>query len=264
MTADHEVTPTLIGPCAHCGRTCGDYAGGYGGINEVQVCHPNDPVRPDCFRLVTVYKHQLLNCPKCTPKWTVATAPEPPDGTRIEFQEFGSPGGDMIGIHRDDASSAEAGWPIGDGGKVWCEYGRSVPITWVEVLDDPRLAAAVEGQRLELAGAGYRRAVDRLWEGSDDWYGTLAEAAMYLENHDAPSAPHLTPQSDVTAVPPAASPTVETPEAVEGAHTPYTDDGLTYCGWYVGPGVPIVDGCGAAWPCPTVQARRGGEVRDGD
>ncbi len=77
--------------------------------------------------------------------------PEPPDGTRIEFQEHGSPGGDLIAIHRDDASAAEAGWPIGDGGTVWCEYGLSVPIRWAEVLADPRLAAAVDGRRLVLA-----------------------------------------------------------------------------------------------------------------
>lgn len=74
--------------------------------------------------------------------------PEPPDGTRIEFQEHGSPGGDLIAIYRDDASSAEAGWPVGNGGKVWCEYGRSVPMTWIQVLADPRLAAAIGGKHL--------------------------------------------------------------------------------------------------------------------
>lgn len=74
--------------------------------------------------------------------------PEPPDGTRIEFQEHGSPGGDLIAIYRDDASSAEAGYMTGDGGKVWCEYGRSVPMTWTEVLANPRLAAAIGGKHL--------------------------------------------------------------------------------------------------------------------
>lgn len=79
--------------------------------------------------------------------------PEPPDGTRFEFQEYGFPGGDLIGIHRSDASSAEAGWPSGDGGKVWCEYGRSVPITWAEVLADGRLVACLTGLRLVPVGA---------------------------------------------------------------------------------------------------------------
>ena len=38
-------------------------------------------------------------------------------------------------------------------------------------------------------------------------------------------------------------------------HKPYSDDGLTYCGWATGRG--IVEGCGLAWPCPTVRARAG-------
>lgn len=30
-------------------------------------------------------------------------------------------------------------------------------------------------------------------------------------------------------------------------HTPYTDDGVTYCGWWGDLG--IFDGCGKLWPC---------------
>lgn len=85
---------------------------------------------------------------------------EPPDGTRIEFQEYGSKGGDLIAIKRNDAASAEAGWTTGDGGEVWCEYGYSVPMTWAAVLADPRLAACVNGLRLvpeaDLAAAEAR------------------------------------------------------------------------------------------------------------
>ena len=44
----------IVQPCAHCGRICGDYAGGYGSVNGYQVCHPNEADRPDCYRLVTV------------------------------------------------------------------------------------------------------------------------------------------------------------------------------------------------------------------
>jgi hypothetical protein len=52
--------------CGHCGQTCGDYAGGYGGVTRedgsmVHLCHPNDPVRPDCYRRVTVYHEPLGN-----------------------------------------------------------------------------------------------------------------------------------------------------------------------------------------------------------
>lgn len=73
---------------------------------------------------------------------------EPPNGTRIEFQEYGSPGGDLTYLVRDDKESLRAGWPAGDGGNVWLEAGTSVPMTWDEVLADPRLAAAVDGTYL--------------------------------------------------------------------------------------------------------------------
>jgi len=51
--------------CAHCGQTCGDYAGGYGGVNygdlrgTIPLCHPNEPGRPDCYRRRTVYGEPL-------------------------------------------------------------------------------------------------------------------------------------------------------------------------------------------------------------
>lgn len=37
-----------------------------------------------------------------------------------------------------------------------------------------------------------------------------------------------------------------------GVHKPFTDDGVTYCG-HAGDG-GIWEGCGHAWPCPTVVA----------
>lgn len=43
--------------CDHCGRTMGDFAGGSGGLTRdgehYNLCHPNEPGRPDCYRLVT-------------------------------------------------------------------------------------------------------------------------------------------------------------------------------------------------------------------
>jgi hypothetical protein len=45
--------------CSHCGRPCGDMAGGWGSINGEPLCHPNEENRPDCYRLVTVYHHPL-------------------------------------------------------------------------------------------------------------------------------------------------------------------------------------------------------------
>jgi hypothetical protein len=52
--------------------------------------------------------------------------PEPPDGTRIEFEHHT----DVYAAWRDDASSAQAGYTVGDGGEVWCLYGSSVPRSW--------------------------------------------------------------------------------------------------------------------------------------
>ena len=50
--------------CAHCGQTCGDYAGGYGGVSYadgpvIHLCHPNEPGRPDCYRRVSIYSEQI-------------------------------------------------------------------------------------------------------------------------------------------------------------------------------------------------------------
>lgn len=56
----------------------------------------------------------------------VALPPEPPDGTRLEWESDT----DVYAAWRDDASSAQAGWSTGDGGAVWCVYGGCVPVTW--------------------------------------------------------------------------------------------------------------------------------------
>lgn len=43
--------------CDHCGRTMGDFAGGFGRMTRdgihYNLCHPNDPRRTDCYHLVT-------------------------------------------------------------------------------------------------------------------------------------------------------------------------------------------------------------------
>ena len=45
--------------CLHCGRPCGDLAGGYAVVGNKRLCHPNVPDRPDCYRLLTVY-HEVM------------------------------------------------------------------------------------------------------------------------------------------------------------------------------------------------------------
>lgn len=76
-----------------------------------------DPVRGD---RVTA---PVLDFDGCRP-------PEPPDGTRIEFEA----GTDVYGAWRDDRQSAIAGYPAGDGGEVWCVYGETVPRTWTALV----------------------------------------------------------------------------------------------------------------------------------
>jgi len=45
--------------CDHCGRQCSNFAGGFSrGYNNERLCHPNAKNRPDCYKLVTVYKHE--------------------------------------------------------------------------------------------------------------------------------------------------------------------------------------------------------------
>lgn len=45
--------------CAHCGRPCGNFAGGYAVVKNHRVCHPNVDGRPHCYKLITVY-HEVL------------------------------------------------------------------------------------------------------------------------------------------------------------------------------------------------------------
>jgi len=53
--------------CDHCGRTCGDFAGGHSTISKIvdgqwttyDLCHPNEAGRPDCYHLVTVWGEEL-------------------------------------------------------------------------------------------------------------------------------------------------------------------------------------------------------------
>lgn len=56
----------------------------------------------------------------------VPPIPEPPDGSRIEF-EYGT---DRFAAWRDDEESVKADWPAGDGGWVWCVYPETVPKPW--------------------------------------------------------------------------------------------------------------------------------------
>jgi hypothetical protein len=57
----------------------------------------------------------------------MTTLPEPPDGTRIEFEWHS----DVYGAWRDDDSSVEAGYEPSVG---WCIYPESVPMTWADMI----------------------------------------------------------------------------------------------------------------------------------
>ncbi len=43
--------------CAHCERTCNNFAGGSSKVGNKLLCHPNVGNRPDCYALVDRYKH---------------------------------------------------------------------------------------------------------------------------------------------------------------------------------------------------------------
>lgn len=70
--------------------------------------------------------------------------PEPADQTRLEFESCT----DVYAVWRDDETSAVAGYPVGDGGKTWCQYGRTVPQTWAELQTDFGACALALAARL--------------------------------------------------------------------------------------------------------------------
>lgn len=61
--------------------------------------------------------------------------PEPPDGTRIEFEHYT----DLYAAWRDDSDSNEAGWTNGEN---WVVYPGSVPRTWAQMWDEFGVALA--------------------------------------------------------------------------------------------------------------------------
>jgi hypothetical protein len=57
MTTGLSSYGTTMG-CAHCERRMNNLAGGFSkGYHNEPLCHPNVPNRPDCYKLVTLYKH---------------------------------------------------------------------------------------------------------------------------------------------------------------------------------------------------------------
>lgn len=67
-----EGPPTTTKTCAHCGRNCGDHAGGMASVDGQPVCHPNFSDRPDCYHLVTVY-HEVLGSRRALPPADLST-----------------------------------------------------------------------------------------------------------------------------------------------------------------------------------------------
>jgi len=52
--------PRPIMDCVHCRRQMNNLAGGFSrGFNNEPLCHPNAKNRPDCYKLVTLYKHPV-------------------------------------------------------------------------------------------------------------------------------------------------------------------------------------------------------------
>jgi hypothetical protein len=83
-----------------------------------------------------------------------APLPEPPDGTRIEFEHYT----DVYAAWRDDTSSIQCGWPAGDGGWVWCLYGETVPKTWDQMWAAFGESLATAVRLVPVAGDEHLRA----------------------------------------------------------------------------------------------------------
>ena len=80
--------------------------------------------------------------------------------------------------------------------------------------------------------------------------GTTAAAARQAALGVLYDGPNLrAPLTPVPAEPVAPSPRIHNP----GKHERIMDDGAAYCGWAGDDG--IHDGCGWAWPCPTVKGK---------
>lgn len=91
---------------------------------------PDDIPACTCAYATDKVEHHW-HLPECA--FTVALLvllPEPPDGTRIEFEHCA----DVEAAHRHDDSSRRAGWPFGDGGATWLMYGHSVPWQWARMI----------------------------------------------------------------------------------------------------------------------------------
>jgi hypothetical protein len=43
-----------------------NYEGGYASVGRIGVCHPNVTGRPDCYTLITRYRHPILDCEECS------------------------------------------------------------------------------------------------------------------------------------------------------------------------------------------------------
>jgi hypothetical protein len=52
--------------CVHCGRNCNNFEGGSASFNGFSLCHPNEAGRPDCYHMVSTYRHELYDCERCT------------------------------------------------------------------------------------------------------------------------------------------------------------------------------------------------------
>jgi len=76
--------------CVHCGRTMGDYEGGFGrSVENLPLCHPNVDNRPDCFHMVTVYTHPVAGCLRCQQDpWEPLTPIEQHDALMDAFRRL--------------------------------------------------------------------------------------------------------------------------------------------------------------------------------
>lgn len=81
-TAKVDDTPKIH--CVHCQRRCGTLAAGFARFRGQPVCsRPTDPDRPDCYRMITMKFHKVVDCPECLAPDLVMYPSPPRIGPRL-------------------------------------------------------------------------------------------------------------------------------------------------------------------------------------
>lgn len=143
-------------------------------------------------------------------------------------------------------------WEIHDAlGGMWRQPNGTHDVEWASTTDTLTTARGVMAERdnLRANAVGALAQRERALAERDEARAALAAVRAVVGEHPASAlAPALRAALAAAGVP--EPPQEPQPEQ----HKPYNDDGALYCGYWAG-AHGIIDGCGQAWPCPTVKMR---------